>query len=218
MNNSNTIAIGDRMGSVAASIADPSRSSASEVVAERSLTASQWGLLAFLVSEVALFSTLVVAYVTFLGKDVVGPTPAVLSVPLALAMTCCLVASSATVHIAARRFTQGVNTAFTQWWISTVVLGALFLAGTAYEWHGLITRHHLTISRNLFGTTYYTLIGFHGLHLAIGLLMMLLVLALMFARELTKECHMAVELISWYWHFVDAVWVVLFVLVYFVGR
>lgn len=218
MDNSNIMTISDQMGSVAASMADQSSASASEAVAERALTASQWGLLAFLVSEVALFSTLIVAYVTFLGKDVVGPTPLVLSLPLALAMTCCLVLSSATVHIAARRFTEGVNTAFTQWWISTVVFGALFLAGTAYEWYGLITNHHLTISRNLFGTTYYTLIGFHGLHLAIGLFMMMLVLALMFARELTQECHMAVELISWYWHFVDAVWVVLFVLVYLVGR
>ena len=94
------------------------------------------------------------------------------------------------------------------------MLGAAFLAGTAYEWHELITRHHLTLSRNLFGTTYYTLVGFHGLHVTLGVVAMSVLLGLAVTRQLTSNGAAAVELVSWYWHFVDGVWIVVFLVVY----
>src|SRR5690242_14481242 len=115
------------------------------------LNAQQWGMISFLVSEVALFGTLIVTYIFYLGKDVVGPTPAeALSLPLVLGTTACLLASSGTVHMAEGALGRGSRGGFLLWWLASIVLGAVFLGGTAFEWHDLISHHHLTISRNLF--------------------------------------------------------------------
>src|SRR4029077_12308565 len=130
---------------------------------ERTLSPGQWGMLSFLVSEVALFGTLIVTYLFYVGKDVVGPTPAeALSLGLVVCTTACLLASSATVHVAERRLEQGNQVGFLRWGLGTVFLWEAFLGGTAFEWRELIERHHLTISRNLFGSTYYTLVGLHA--------------------------------------------------------
>jgi cytochrome c oxidase subunit 3/cytochrome o ubiquinol oxidase subunit 3 len=183
------------------------------------LTAQQWGLLSFLVSEVALFSTLIVTYVFYLGKDTVGPTPAAaLSLSLVLCTTACLLASSGTVHQAERTLRHGNQAGFIRWWLATIVLGTVFLWGTAFEWHDLINRHHLTISRNLFGSTYYTLVGLHALHVTAGVFVMIIVLGLAACRALTVANQASVGLVSWYWHFVDVVWVVVFTVVYLLGR
>ena len=99
-----------------------------------------------------------------------------------------------------------------------MVLGVLFLAGTAYEWHELITRYDLTISRNLFGTTYYTLVGLHAIHVTVGIVVMLIVFGLGLTRQVTSANRSGVQLVGWYWHFVDAVWLVVFTVVYLVGR
>lgn len=100
----------------------------------------------------------------------------------------------------------------------TIALGVAFLAGTIYEWHDLIEVHGLTIGRNLFGTTYYTLVGFHGLHVTVGVITMLIVLGLALGRRVTHANQIGVELVSWYWHFVDVVWVFVFSIVYLFGR
>jgi cytochrome c oxidase subunit 3/cytochrome o ubiquinol oxidase subunit 3 len=171
------------------------------------------------VSEVALFGTLIVTYVFYLGKDVVGPTPAVaLSLRLVVWTTACLLASSGTVHLAEQALGRGNRGGFIGWWLATIVLGAVFLGGTAFEWHELIYRHGLTISRNLFGTTYYTLVGLHALHVTGGVTIMLIVLGLALGRRVTADNRDAVGLVGWYWHFVDGVWVVVFTVVYLVGR
>src|SRR5437763_5503094 len=176
-------------------------------------------MISFLVSEVALFGTLIVTYVFYLGRDVVGPTPAeALSLSLVLCTTACLLSSSATVHVAEKALHRGNQGGFLLWWAATIVLGAVFLGGTAFEWHDLIDRHHLTISRNLFGTTYYTLVGLHALHVTGGVTVMLLVLGLALGRQVPAANRAGVGLVSWYWHFVDAVWVVVFTVVYLVGR
>jgi cytochrome c oxidase subunit 3 len=188
------------------------------VVPERGLSPAQWGMATFLVSEVAFFSTLIVVYLAYLGADQAGPTPAILSLPLVIGTTCCLLSSSATVHLAVKSLGIGDTSVFLRWWSATIVLGIVFLAGTAYEWHELIVEHDLTISRNLFGTTYYTLVGFHALHVTVGVLVMLTVLGLTLSRQLTTESRGGVELVSWYWHFVDGVWVVVFTVVYVAGR
>src|SRR5262245_9917856 len=183
------------------------------------LTAGQWGMICFLVSEVALFGTLIVTYLFYLGRDVVGPTPAeALSLRLVLGTTACLLASSGTVHVAERALGRGNRGGFLLWWLATIVLGAAFLGGTAFEWHDLIYNYHLTISRNLFGTTYYTLVGLHALHVTGGVTIMLIVFGLALGRQVTGVKGGAVGLVSWYWHFVDAVWVVVFTVVYLVGR
>jgi cytochrome c oxidase subunit III len=76
----------------------------------------------------------------------------------------------------------------------------------------------LTISRNLFGTTYYTLVGFHGFHVTAGVVVMLIMLGLALGHQVTAHNRLGVEMVSWYWHFVDGVWLVVFTLVYLVGR
>jgi cytochrome c oxidase subunit 3 len=177
------------------------------------LGATQWAMLTFLASEVSFFSTLIVAYLTLAMRTTSGPTPHdALSIGPALAMTCCLLASSVTIHLATKRG-LGLST-FILWWGSTIVLGILFLLGTAREWQDLIARHGLTISRNLFGTAYYTLVGFHALHVTLGVVAMLVVGGLVIGRKISPEREPAVEMVSWYWHFVDAVWIVVFTVVY----
>jgi cytochrome c oxidase subunit 3/cytochrome o ubiquinol oxidase subunit 3 len=189
------------------------------IVPERTLSPAQWGLISFLVSEVALFGTLIVTYVFYEGRDTVGPTPAeALSLSLVVFTTACLLASSGTVHLAERTFGRGNHGGFIQWWLATIVLGAVFLGGTAFEWHDLIYRHNLTISRNLFGTTYYTLVGLHALHVTVGVIVMVIVLGLVLSRQITSANPAGVGLVSYYWHFVDVVWVVVFTVVYLLGR
>lgn len=191
----------------------PLSSESSLAPPELALDAAQWGMVAFLVSEAALFSTLIVVYLTFLGKDPVGPSPReTLSLPLVIGTTICLLSSSATIHRAERRLRSGDIPGFRTWWAATIGLGLAFLIGTGYEWYELISRHGLTIDRNLFGSTFYTLVGFHGLHVTAGLVAMSVVFLL-------RPVHRgAVELVSWYWHFVDGVWVVVFSVVYLYGR
>jgi cytochrome c oxidase subunit 3 len=187
--------------------------------AEPSLSSTQWGMISFLASEAAFFATLIVAYVTFLGKDTIGPTPSdVFSLPLVLCTTAFLLSSSVTIHFAEKRLSMGDQSGFRWLWSATIMLGLAFLLGTAYEWRELVTRHHLTISRNLFGTTYYTLVGFHGLHVTAGVILMILMLGLAMGRQVTAENRLGVAMVSWYWHFVDGIWVLVFTVVYLVGR
>jgi cytochrome c oxidase subunit 3/cytochrome o ubiquinol oxidase subunit 3 len=184
------------------------------------LTTHQAGMIAFLVTEAAFFSTLLMAYVYFLRQ--VGesmPSPAeVFDLPLAIGATICLLSSSFTIHLAEKALHHGQQQAFLGWWGLTIALGIIFLGGTALEWQSLIVEHHLTISRNMFGTVYFTLVGFHALHVTMGVFVMSIVLGLGLRRQVTSANPTGVQLVSWYWHFVDVVWVLVFTLVYVVGR
>jgi cytochrome c oxidase subunit 3/cytochrome o ubiquinol oxidase subunit 3 len=176
-------------------------------------------MISFLVSEVALFGTLIVTYIFYIGRDTEGPTPAkALSLSLVMWTTACLIASSATVHVAERTLGKGDRGGFMRWWLATIMLGAVFLVGTAFEWRDLIYRQGLTIGRNLFGTTYYTLVGLHAFHVTGGVTIMLIVLGLCLRRLVTSANRAGVGLVAWYWHFVDGVWVVVFMVVYLLGR
>ncbi|MCC7085638.1 MAG: heme-copper oxidase subunit III [Pirellulales bacterium] len=178
------------------------------------------GMGAFLLSEVAFFSTLITTYIVFLRQTKgSNPSPAtVFHLPLVLTATGCLVASSATVHFAARAFRNGNRAGFLGWWGLTIVLGATFIACTAKEWSDLIGRWGLTISRNLFGSTYFTLVGFHATHVTVGLMILSIFWVLALRKRLDNSSHVGVEIVSWYWHFVDSVWIVVFSLVYLIGR
>ena len=168
-------------------------------------------------AESAIFSIFVVAYLFYTGKSLTGPQPRdVLSVPVFF--TICLLSSSLTIHFAVKFLEGGKVRAFALWWLLTIVLGALFLAGTAQEWHRLIFREGLTIQTNLFGTTYYSLVGLHAFHVTVGLIMLLIVAIFAFAGRVGTEHTRRVEVLSMYWHFVDAVWVVVFTVVYVLGR
>ena len=177
------------------------------------------GMAAFLLSEVAFFSTLIVAYLAFMGQSVVGPTPAeALSLGLAALGTLFLVSSSVAIHLAEKALARGRHAVFAGWWLLTIALGATFLVTTAFEWHELIYRHGLTINRNVFGNSYYTLVGFHALHVTIGLIFLSIVLAFTLATRKQARDHVTVEVAAWYWHFVDTVWIVVFTIVYLIGR
>jgi cytochrome c oxidase subunit 3/cytochrome o ubiquinol oxidase subunit 3 len=178
------------------------------------LSPAQWGMLSFLLSEVAFFSTLITVYLTYSKSVDSGPTPAILALPLVIGTTICLLSSSATIHMADKAQRGGNVSGFKLWWFLTIALGIVFLAGTAYEWYGLIQKHNLTISRNLFGTTYYTLVGFHALHVTVGVITMLIILGLALREGQRPRPGTDVELVSWYWHFVDGVWIVVFTVVY----
>jgi cytochrome c oxidase subunit 3/cytochrome o ubiquinol oxidase subunit 3 len=173
-------------------------------------------MLCLIAAESYIFSIFVVAYLFYIGKSVSGPTPAqVLERPIFISV--CLLSSSATIHWAVNALVRGSMRRFGLWWLVTIVLGAIFLAGTAREWHRLIYAHGLTISTNLFGTTYYSLVGLHATHVTIGLIALSLVMAFTLFGKLTQEHAERTEVLSLYWHFVDAVWVVVFTVVYIVG-
>ena len=175
------------------------------------------GMACMILTESALFTIFVVAYLYYVGKSLSGPYPRdVLDIPVLA--TIALLSSSITITLAVRALRAGQDGAFKLWWFITIALGAFFLVATAVEWGGLIYDHNLTIWTNLFGTTYYTLVGFHAGHVTVGLLMLGLVLVLGLRGAVRAAHAERVEVLSWYWHFVDAVWVVVFITVYVIGR
>ena len=157
------------------------------------------------------------AYLYYMGRSLTGPTPReVLEFPIL--MTVCLLSSSLTMHLAGRALANGATARFLRYWLATILLGAAFLAGTAREWYELITVHHLTIGTNLFGSTYYALVGLHASHVIAGMLLMLIVAAFGLAGRVRPDHAERTDVISIYWHFVDVVWIVVLTVVYIVGR
>ena len=168
-------------------------------------------------AEAAIFTIFVVAYLFYVGKSLTGPTPKdVLTVPVFY--TICLLSSSLTIHLAAKSLRRGSVRSFGILWLATIALGAAFLYGTASEWHRLIYEEGLTISTNLFGTTYYSLVGLHGFHVVVGLVGLSIVMALALLGKVRSDHAQRADVLSLYWHFVDAVWVVVFTVVYVLGR
>jgi cytochrome c oxidase subunit 3/cytochrome o ubiquinol oxidase subunit 3 len=169
-----------------------------------------------IIAESAIFTIFVVAYLFYAGKSLTGPPPReVLEIPIFY--TVCLLSSSLTIHGAEKALERGKRGVFRALWFATFVLGALFLYGTGQEWRRLIYQHGLTISTNLFGTTYYSLVGLHAFHLTAGLIMLAIVLAFGLADRVGRDQAGGVGVLSMYWHFVDAVWVVVFTVVYVIG-
>jgi cytochrome c oxidase subunit III len=170
-----------------------------------------------IIAESAIFTIFVVAYLFYIGKSLTGPTPReVLEVPIFF--TICLLSSSLTIHYAGKFLQRGKRGAFLSLWSLTILLGGLFLFGTGREWHRLIYERGLTISTNLFGTTYYSLVGLHAFHVTVGMIMLIVVAVFAFAGRVGIEHSRRIEVLSLYWHFVDAVWVVVFTVVYVLGR
>ena len=175
------------------------------------------GMICLILAEAAIFLIFVVAYLFYLGKSATGPQPKdVLDLPIFL--TICLLSSSATIGLAVAALRRGRDGLFRVWWGITIALAAIFLAGTGLEWKRLIVEKGLTIRTNLFGTTFYSLVGLHAFHVTVGLLMLAIVLGLGIAGRVRAADSARVDVLSLYWHFVDAVWVVVFTVVYIIGR
>ncbi len=175
------------------------------------------GMYGLITAEAAIFTIFVVAYLFYVGKSLAGPLPNdVLRTPIFL--TVCLLSSSITIHSAVSALRRAKVQAFVLWWGVTIGLGAVFLGGTAREWQHLIYDAGLTIRTNLFGTSYYSLVGLHAFHVTVGLVGLSTVLVLALRGHVGQEHAERVDVLSLYWHFVDVVWIVVFTVVYLIGR
>jgi cytochrome c oxidase subunit 3 len=175
------------------------------------------GMACLIIAESAIFVIFVVAYIFYMGQSLGGPTPQqVLELPIFT--TICLLSSSLTIHWAVAALRKSAIRAFTAWLAATITLGAIFLIGTGMEWHHLIYVDGLTIQTNLFGTTFYSLVGLHATHVVVGLLMLLTALVFALTGHVSEKYAHRMDVLSLYWHFVDAVWVVVFTVVYVIGR
>jgi heme/copper-type cytochrome/quinol oxidase subunit 3 len=168
-------------------------------------------------SEVMFFSALIVTYIVMHGKSISGPKPGdVLNVPLTGVNTFVLICSSLTMVTALAAIQRGDGRALRRWLIATIVLGLGFLGGQAIEFTSL-GQNGLSLSANLFGATFFTLTGFHGAHVLVGIIWIAFLLVRAFQGGVTQNNHIAIELVGLYWHFVDIVWIIIFTIVYLIG-
>ncbi len=194
---------------------------------------------AFIGSECMLFMSLISTYLIYKGKSVVGPFPheswtdpmtgrvfhGILDIPVTSASTFVLLMSSLAMVLALaavqnknvpkHTFGDRVLGSSRLWLLTTALLGATFLGFQAFEFTSFV-HEGLTIRRNLFGSTFFTLTGFHGAHVTAGVLWLLTLLAIDFKRGLQPADEMAVDLCALYWHFVDVVWIAIFTLIYLI--
>jgi cytochrome c oxidase subunit III len=175
------------------------------------------GMTALIVGESAIFTIFVVAYVFYMGKGLSGPTPAqVLEVPILA--TICLLSSSLTILRAEKAIEDDRMRTFTVWLGATIALAAVFLTDTAFEWKKLIYQDGLTVSTNLFGTTFYSLVGLHATHVVVGLSLLTSIFIFSLFGWVNSRQSERFGVVALYWHFVDAVWIVVFTVVYLIGR
>lgn len=178
------------------------------------------GITCLIITESALFSIFVMAYLWYMNKSLNGPYPhEVLEFPLWGSLA--LFSSSATVVVAEKMLHRSHRLGFLIWWGLTILLGAYFVYFSATEWYHLIfaedPARRLTISSNVFGSTFYSLVGLHLSHVIIGLLLLSMVWLFTLFGKVPKDHSEHVEMISWYWHFVDAIWVVVLTVVYIIS-
>jgi len=177
----------------------------------------QAGMAALIVGESAIFTIFVVAYVFYMDKSLSGPTPSqVLEVPILA--TICLLSSSFTIWRAEKAVEEDRMGGFTVWLGATIALAAVFLTYTAFEWKKLIYQDGLTVSTNLFGTTFYSLVGLHATHVVVGLCLLTAVFIFSLFGWVDSRHSERFGVVALYWHFVDAVWIVVFTVVYVIGR
>ncbi len=177
------------------------------------------GMVCLITAESCIFLTFVVAYLFYIGKSATGPQPAqVLELGLVIVNSIALISSSFTAIAAVHMLERGQHAKCWLWLAVTIALGAFFVGGTIVEWAGLMQTDGLYPSTNLFGTTFYSLVGLHLFHVIVGLILLSTVLVLGLLGCVKPRHAHAFDLVSWYWHFVDAVWIVVFVTVYVIGR
>ena len=170
----------------------------------------------FLASDCLLFGALISTYVLYRGSSLVGPYPNdVFDIPYTSVSSFVLLASSLTMVLALAAIQRGDQARMRLWLLTTALLGMTFVGGQVYEFTSFV-REGLTLRTNLFGTTFYVLTGFHGAHVAIGVLMLLSLSGVSFTGGLGDEASETVELVGLYWHFVDVVWIVIFTVIYLI--
>jgi cytochrome c oxidase subunit I len=174
---------------------------------------SKTGILTFILSEAGFFAVLLLAYLFFYVHPQPGPTPRELDVPRTLIFSVCLFASSFTFWRSEIAMSKRQRASMLGWLAFTVVLGGIFLVGQGTEYWKLF-RTGVDVSTNLFATTFFTLTGFHGLHVLLGLVALLIFLWLAWRGDFASGPESAFEAAGYYWHFVDVVWVFVLLTVY----
>lgn len=175
------------------------------------------GLILFLLSESVFFALLILAYAYYHWTGDVGATAArALDVVRSAFFSLALLGSSGTLWLAELARGGGNRRDTRLWLVATLALGLIFLTGQGFEYANLL-RRDITISRDLFGTTFFTLTSFHGLHVAVGLILLGILAWMAFFGARHEPAEPALGCVSLYWHFVDAVWVVIFSVVYLWG-
>ncbi|MBI4336435.1 MAG: cytochrome c oxidase subunit 3 [Chloroflexi bacterium] len=171
----------------------------------------------FLGSECMFFGSLIATYLVYGGKSLVGPYPKdVLNIPVTSVSTFVLLMSSLMMVLALAAIQRGDVRAMRVWLLATAVLGITFLGFQAFEFRTFVLEG-LTPRTNLFGTTFFTLTGFHGAHVMVGVIWLLSLVGYSLRGGLARESSLNVELAGLYWHFVDVVWIVIFTVVYLLG-
>jgi cytochrome c oxidase subunit 3 len=176
------------------------------------------GMMLFIASEVMFFAALFAAYFNARATLPVFPPEGydhVLNpVPIALVATVILLLSSVTMQWGTGRIRKGDRTGLNRAVAVTLVLGVIFLAIQLYDYYELITVEHFGIDSGVYGTLFYTMTGFHGAHVLGGVVGLAVILSRGVAGQFTRRHHVAVEAVHYYWHFVDVVWVFLFLTLY----
>ena len=170
----------------------------------------------FLGSECLLFGALISTYLLYRGKSVSGPRPEdVYDIPYTSVSSFVLLMSSLTMVLALAAIQRGDHRRLRVWLLATALLGSTFIAGQIYEFTAFI-REGLTIKTNVFGSSFFVLTGFHGVHVTLGIVMLLSLWSLSMRGKLPQEKSEVVEIAGLYWHFVDVVWIVIFTVVYLI--
>jgi cytochrome c oxidase subunit 3/cytochrome o ubiquinol oxidase subunit 3 len=170
----------------------------------------------FLSSECLLFGALITTYVLYRGRSDVGPYPAdIFDIAYTSVSSFILLSSSVTMVLALSAAQQRDMGRMRLWLLATAMLGLAFVGGQVYEFTSFY-REGLAISTNLFGTTFFVLTGFHGVHVTVGILMLLSLTGMSFADRLPQDPAFPVEMVGLYWHFVDIVWIIIFTVVYLI--
>ena len=170
----------------------------------------------FLASDCLLFGALISTYVLYRGASIKGPYPAdVFDIPYTSVSSFVLLASSLTMVLALSAIQRGDPSRMRVWLLATAMLGLTFVGGQVYEFT-TFAKEGLTLSTNVFSTSFYVLTGFHGAHVTVGILMLLTLVGVSFGGRITQERAQTVEIVGLYWHFVDIVWIVIFTVVYLI--
>jgi len=168
----------------------------------------------FLGSDCMFFGSLIGTYMAYRGRHISGPTPTeVFDIPYTSVSAFVLLMSSLTMVLALAAIQRGDARRLRIWLITTALLGAVFLAGQFYEFSWFV-HEGLTLRTNLFGSSFFVLTGFHGTHVAVGVLWLLYLTVGSVYQRLNAEQALYVEIAGLYWHFVDIVWIIIFTLVY----
>ncbi len=179
---------------------------------------SKLGMWIFLASDCLLFGAFISAYLLYNGRAQQGPDMGdVLNVPFTSTSTFVLLMSSLTMVLAVSAAHRNEWRKTRTWLIATAILGASFIAGQVYEFTTMYDEG-LGYTTNIFGSSFYSLTGFHGVHVTIGIILLLILLAMSFRGRLHKGNAEVVEVIGLYWHFVDVVWIVIFTVVYLIHK